>query len=197
MTRRYERKVKRKFDCILGCLALLLALPLLLLIGLLIKLEDGGKIVFTQYRLGKNRVPFKIYKFRTMKENHEDPDIRAFQGDKRITRVGVFLRRTSLDELPQLLNILRGDMAIIGPRPVLPEEAKTEEGIFPYERRFSCLPGLFCTVDMKYRAAADRELQYTMDVSYAENISFTGDMVIAFHTAVNVLLGSNVYSPKH
>ncbi len=194
MNRIYERKMKRKLDCAISCMVLLLTFPLLLLIGIIIKLEDGGKILFTQYRVGKNRVPFKIYKFRTMKENHENPEIRAFQGDKRITRAGAFLRRTSLDELPQLINIIKGDMAIIGPRPVLPEEARDEEGKFPYEKRFSCLPGLFCTIDMKYRAAATRELQFTMDVSYAENISFKGDMVISIYTAVTVLLGRNIYS---
>lgn len=195
MNRIYERKMKRKLDCAISCMVLLLTFPLLLLIGIIIKLEDGGKILFTQYRVGKNRVPFKIYKFRTMKENHENPEIRAFQGDKRITGAGAFLRRTSLDELPQLINIIKGDMAIIGPRPVLPEEAREGEGKFPYEKRFSCLPGLFCTIDMKYRAAATRELQFTMDVSYAENISFRGDMVISVYTAVTVLLGRNIYSP--
>lgn len=195
MNRIYERKVKRKLDCAISFTALILTFPLLLLIGIIIKLEDGGKILFTQYRVGKNRVPFKIYKFRTMKENHENPDIRAFEGDKRITRTGTFLRRTSLDELPQLINILKGEMAIIGPRPVLPDEARDEKGDFPYEKRFSCLPGLFCTIDMKYRAAATRELQYTMDVSYAENISLKGDMVISVFTAVTVLLGRNIYSP--
>ncbi|MGN6711407.1 sugar transferase [Anaerocolumna jejuensis] len=194
MNRIYEIKMKRKLDCAISCMVLLFTFPLLLLIGIIIKLEDGGKILFTQYRVGKNRVPFKIYKFRTMKENHENPEIRAFQGDKRITRAGAFLRRTSLDELPQFINIIKGDMAIIGPRPVLPEEARDEEGDFPYEKRFSCLPGLFCTIDMKYRAAATRELQFTMDVSYAENISFKGDMVISVYTAVNVLLGRNIYS---
>ncbi|SHO45701.1 sugar transferase [Anaerocolumna xylanovorans] len=196
MSKLYERKGKRMFDFVISLAAVLLLFPLLLIIGIIIKLEDGGGILFTQYRLGKNRVPFKIYKFRTMKENHEDPDIRAFKGDKRITGTGAFLRRTSLDELPQFINILKGDMAIVGPRPILPEEGTTSEEDFPYEKRFSCLPGLFCTVDMKYRAAADRELQFTMDVSYAENISFRKDIAITFSTAVTVLLGRNVYSQK-
>lgn len=196
MGKLYEKKGKRKLDFVISLMALLLLLPLLLVIGIIIKLEDGGRVLFTQYRLGKDRVPFKIYKFRTMKENHESPDIRAFKGDKRITRTGAFLRRTSLDELPQFINILKGDMAIVGPRPILPEEGEVLEGDFPYEKRFSCLPGLFCTVDVKYRAAAERELQFTMDVSYAENISFRKDIAITFLTAVTVLLGRNVYSQK-
>ncbi len=199
----YRRKGKRILDCTVCFTSLILTFPLLVLIGILIKREDKGSILFTQYRLGKNRVPFKIYKFRTMKENHENPDIRAYKGDSRITKIGEFLRRTSLDELPQLFNILKGDMSLIGPRPVLPEEAplqgyETETGEvlqeFPYEKRFSCLPGLFCTVDMEHRAAATRELQFSMDVSYAENISITKDISIAFGTVGTVLLGRNIYS---
>ncbi|BCJ99660.1 hypothetical protein bsdcttw_27010 [Anaerocolumna chitinilytica] len=199
----YSRKGKRILDCMICILSLVLTFPLLVLISILIKREDGGSILFTQYRLGKDRVPYMIYKFRTMKENHENPDIRAYKGDTRITKVGEFLRRTSLDELPQLINILKGDMSLIGPRPILPEEAligddktQTTEVLtdFPYEKRFSCLPGLFCTVDMEYRAAATRELQFSMDVSYAENIRFTKDIVIAFGTVSTVLLGRNIYS---
>lgn len=196
MRKIYEKKIKQVLDRVISGVLLLFLWPLLLLIGLFIKLEDGGKILFTQYRLGRDRVPFKIYKFRTMKENHDNPEIRAYLGDERITRAGAFLRKTSLDELPQLWNILKGDMAIIGPRPVLPEEAEETQDGFPYEKRFSCLPGLCCTVDIKYRAAADKELQYKMDVSYAENIKFSEDVMIALQTAVTVLKGKNIYSAK-
>ncbi len=189
----YERKIKQILDRIISGGLLLLLCPLLLLISVLIKLEDGGKVLFTQYRLGRDRIPFKIYKFRTMKENHKAPDKRAYRGDDRITRVGAVLRKTSLDELPQLFNILKGDMAIIGPRPILPEEAQLPEGNLPYEKRFSCLPGLCCTVDIKYRATADRKLQFTMDASYAENIKFIQDVLIAIRTAKTVLTGKNVY----
>ncbi len=196
MNRLYERKIKQILDKGISGILLLFLWPLLLLISILIKLEDGGRVLFIQYRLGKNRVPFKIYKFRTMKEKHANPERRAYLGDDRITRIGAVLRRTSLDELPQLWNILKGDMALIGPRPVLPEEAKASEGGFPYEKRFSCLPGLCCSVDVKYRAAADRKLQYEMDVSYAENIRFLVDIMIAIQTAVTVLRGKNVYPAK-
>ncbi len=196
MSRIYERKIKWILDKAISGIFLLLLSPLLLLISILIKLEDGGRVLFVQYRLGKDRIPFKIYKFRTMKENHDNPEIRAYLGDNRITRIGAVLRKTSLDELPQLFNILKGEMAIIGPRPVLPEEAKAAEGEFPYEKRFSCLPGLCCTIDIQYRAAADRMLQYKMDVSYAENIKFSGDVIIAIKTAVTVLTGKNVYPAK-
>ncbi len=189
----YENKLKLIFDRIISGGLLLFLWPLLLIISVLIKLEDGGRVLFTQYRLGKNRQIFKIYKFRTMKENHENPQLRVFLGDNRITRVGAVLRKTSLDELPQLINILKGDMAIIGPRPILPEEVEAPKGEFPYERRFTCLPGLCCTVDIKYRAAADRELQFTMDVTYAENIRFWQDMLIALRMVGAVIKGKNVY----
>ena len=195
MKKIYERKIKHILDRVI-CAGLLLVLwPLLLIISAAIKGEDGGRVLFIQYRLGRNRVPFKIYKFRTMKENHSNPERRAYSGDDRITRVGAVLRKTSLDELPQLLNILKGDMAIIGPRPILPEEAAASEEGFLYEKRFSCLPGLCCSVDMSYRAAAGRELQFTMDAAYAEHITFREDVHIFIRTAITVLKGTNVY-PK-
>jgi O-antigen biosynthesis protein WbqP len=189
----YEAKLKQILDRIISGGLLLFLWPLLLIISGLIKLEDGGRVLFTQYRLGKDRRLFKIYKFRTMKENHDNPQLRAFLGDNRITRIGAILRKTSLDELPQLINILKGDMAIIGPRPILPEEVDTPKGEFPYENRFSCLPGLFCSVDIKYRAAADRELQFTMDTSYAENIRLSEDLAIALRIVGTVIRGKNVY----
>ena len=193
MKRIYERKIKQSLDRVICAVLLLFLWPLLLIISVFILWEDGGRVLFTQYRLGKDRTPFKIYKFRTMKEDHNNPEKRAYLGDNRITRVGAVLRKTSLDELPQLFNILKGDMAIIGPRPVLPEEAMASEEGFSFERRFSCLPGLCCSVDMKYRAAASRELQFTMDVSYAEHITFPGDAHIFIRTAITVLRGNNIY----
>ena len=189
----YESKVKQIFDRIISGGLLLFLWPMMIIIGVFIKLEDGGTVLFTQYRIGKDRKLFKIYKFRTMKENHDNIQLRAFLGDNRITRIGAVLRRTSLDELPQLFNILKGDMAIIGPRPLLPEEVGEPKEEFPYEKRFSCLPGLCCTVDIKYRAAADRDLQFKMDASYAEKIRFQEDMMIAIRTAGTVLKGRNIY----
>ncbi|WOO37007.1 sugar transferase [Anaerocolumna sp. AGMB13020] len=197
MTGIYERYMKQKIEKSVSAVFLILFCPLLLIIAVSIKLEDGGKVIFTQYRLGKDKKPFKIYKFRTMKENHENPDTRAYQGDTRITRIGRILRKTSLDELPQLFNILKGDMAIVGPRPILEEEAQFIIEGYSYEKRFSVLPGLFCSIDMKYRAAADREKQFRMDVAYVENITFRSDLIIVTKTALTVLKGSNVYAdPK-
>ncbi len=194
MTGIYERYMKQKIEKSVSAVLLILFCPLLLIIAASIKLEDGGKVIFTQYRLGKDKKPFKIYKFRTMKENHENPETRAYQGDSRITHIGRILRKTSLDELPQLFNILRGDMAIVGPRPILEEEAEFKIEGYSYDKRFSVLPGLFCSIDMKYRAAADREKQFRMDVAYVEDITLKSDFIIVIKTAVTVLKGSNVYA---
>lgn len=189
----YERYIKQKLEKIICAVTLAVFWPLLLLIAICIKCEDGGKVIFTQYRLGKDKKTFKIYKFRTMKENHANPETRTYLGDVRITPIGRILRKTSLDELPQLLNILKGEMSIVGPRPILAEEAEYEIEGFSYDKRFTKLPGLFCSIDMKYRAAADREKQFRMDVDYVENITFTGDFIIIAKTALTVLKGSNVY----
>lgn len=194
MTGIYERYMKQKIEKSVSAVLLILFCPLILIIAASIKLEDGGKVIFTQYRLGKDKKPFKIYKFRTMKENHENPETRAYQGDSRITHIGRILRKTSLDELPQLFNILRGDMAIVGPRPILEEEAEFKIEGYSYDKRFSVLPGLFCSIDMKYRAAADREKQFRMDVAYVEDITLKSDFIIVIKTAVTVLKGSNVYA---
>jgi len=194
MTGIYERYMKQKLEKSVSAVLLILFWPLLLIIAVSIKLEDGGKVIFTQSRLGKDKKPFKIYKFRTMKENHENPDTRAYQGDSRITPIGRILRKTSLDELPQLLNILKGDMAIVGPRPILEEEAEFKIEGYSYDKRFSVLPGLFCSIDMKYRATADREKQFRMDVAYVENITLKSDFIIVIKTAVTVIKGSNVYA---
>jgi lipopolysaccharide/colanic/teichoic acid biosynthesis glycosyltransferase len=194
MIRIYEKHMKQTLERFISTVILAVFWPLLLIIAISIKLEDGGKIIFTQDRLGKDKKPFKIYKFRTMKENHDNPDTRTFLGDIRITRVGRILRKTSLDELPQLFNIIKGDMAIVGPRPILAEEAEYKIEGFSYDKRFSKLPGLFCSIDMKYRAAADREKQFRMDVAYVENITFKKDFIIVAKTALTVLRGSNVYA---
>lgn len=198
MTGIYEKHVKQKLEKLISAGILAVFWPLLLVIAFCIKLEDGGNVIFAQYRLGKDKKPFKIYKFRTMRVNHENPETRAFQGDTRITSIGRILRKTSLDELPQLFNILKGDMAIVGPRPILKEEADIIIEGFSFEKRFTKLPGLFCSIDMKDRASADREKQFRMDVSYVEEITFKRDFMIVMKTALTVLRGSNVYaSPQN
>lgn len=189
----YRKRGKRIIDCILSSIGVLFFMPLMLIITIAIKLDSKGPALFQQKRLGKNQEIFTIYKFRTMCVNaYEMGGIVTDSNDTRITRVGAVLRRTSLDELPQLINILKGEMSIIGPRPILPIEFKDYQANKKYKKRFRVLPGLFCTVDIVNRAA-EREQQFKMDADYAENISLMKDILTFFRIIKIVIIGENVY----
>lgn len=179
---------------------MVLAVPMLI-IAILIKLDSKGPVIFKQERLGKNRQIFTIYKFRTMVNHaYEIGGIANSSNDARITKVGAVLRRTSLDELPQMFNILKGDMAIIGPRPILPvefEEFEGHEKYLEYDKRHDVLPGLFCTVDIDYRASASRELQFEMDLDYIQNLSLANDIKYFFQIIKTVVSGKNVYREEN
>ena len=153
--------------------------------------------MFKQKRIGKNKKPFTVLKFRTMCDHaYEKGGVASSESDNRITKVGKFLRKTSIDELPQLLNIFLGQMSVIGPRPVLDweyEEFAKEE----YEPRFKVRPGMFCTVDVKYRAAASRELQFEMDAEYAKKMSLWLDVKTFFGVLKTVFTGKNVYKEEN
>lgn len=183
---------------IIGSLLLLLILWLpMIIIAIVIKCDSKGPALFKQKRIGKNKKPFTVLKFRTMCDHaYEKGGVASSETDNRITRVGRFLRKTSIDELPQLINIFLGQMSVIGPRPVLDweyEEFAKEE----YEPRFKVRPGMFCTVDVKYRAAASRELQFKMDAEYAEKMSLWVDIKTFFGVAKTVLTGKNVYKEEN
>lgn len=189
----YRRFGKRALGILLSTCGLIVCCIPMLIIAVFIKLDSKGPVLFKQERLGKNKQLFKIWKFRTMCDHaYEMGGIANRSDDPRITKVGAFLRRTSLDELPQMFNILSGKMAIIGPRPILDweyEEFAREE----YEPRFSVLPGMFCTVDIKYRASSTRDQQFSMDVDYVKNISFISDVKYFFQIIGTVLSGKDVY----
>ena len=190
----YRKVFKRVLSVIIAFCGIVILFPLMILIGLIIKIADKGEVLFKQERLGKNQEIFTIYKFRTMVENAYDiGGTHTYEGDFRITPVGTFLRKTSLDELPQLFNILRNDMTIIGPRPILPEEFGSFVDNYTYGRRFDVLPGMFCTVDCEYRATASRETQFEMDVDYIDNISAKLDFNIFFKILIAVIKRKNVY----
>lgn len=171
---------------------MLLWLPMLV-IALIVKCDSKGPAFFKQKRLGRNKKIFTILKFRTMCDHaYEKGGIATSESDSRITKVGRFLRRTSLDEIPQLFNVFIGQMSIIGPRPVLDweyEEYKDEK----YEPRFIVRPGMFCTVDVEYRASSTRELQFKMEADYANHINFYTDVRTFFGIIKTVLSGKNVY----
>ena len=138
--------------------------------------------------------PFKIFKFSNIVDHaYEMGGIATSASDPRITKVGAFLRRTSLDELPQMLNILRGEMAIIGPRPILDWEFEPYKDKENFIRRYEITPGLFCIEDIKYRASCSREMQFQMDVEYVDSISFKQDIKTFFGVLGTVVSGKNVY----
>ncbi len=190
----YRRLIKRPLDIVLSFMGLaILAIPMVI-IAIVIKLESKGPAVFRQVRLGKHEKPFTIYKFRTMCDHaYEQGGLVSRSDDPRITKVGAFLRRSSLDELLQLINIIRGDMSIIGPRPILPWEFDGYRENPKYRKRHDVRPGLFCTVDIEFRATADREMQFAMDAEYVEHINFLSDCRIFFRIFGSVLSRKNIY----
>lgn len=190
----YRHLFKRLIDIVLSFCGLCVCCVPMIIIAIAIKVDSKGPVIFKQERLGKRRKPFKIYKFRTMVDHaYEIGGIANRSDDPRITKVGAFLRRTSLDELPQMINILKGDMAIIGPRPILPVEQEEYDDYPNVEKRYDVLPGMFCTVDVELRAQSTREQQFDMDAEYVEKLSFFRDVKCFFGVISTVVTGKNVY----
>ena len=190
--------VKRFTDVLISSIALVILSPLFLLIAVAIKLESKGPVFFEHKRIGKNGKEIKILKFRSMVDNAEDlikkftpEQMKEFkqnfklENDPRVTKFGKFLRKTSLDELPQLINIIRGDLSIIGPRPViLPELEKYENN----KRKFlSITPGLTGYWAANGRSNTSYEQRMQMELYYIDNISLKLDLKIFFKTILSVL----------
>lgn len=190
----YRHFFKRFIACTLSVIGLIVAGIPMIIIAIAIKLDSKGPVFFRQVRLGKGMKPFTIYKFRTMCDHaYEMGGIANRSDDPRITKVGAFLRRTSLDELPQMFNILNGTMVIIGPRPILDWEFEPYKDKADYIRRYEATPGMFSAVDVKYRASSDRDLQFKMDVEYIDNMSFWNDLKMFFAIIIPVITGKDVY----
>jgi exopolysaccharide biosynthesis polyprenyl glycosylphosphotransferase len=194
--------LKRFFDIVISGTALVLLAPVFLAIALLIRLTSPGPIIFRQLRCGLNGRRFTMYKFRSMVDNAEDlmSDLQhlstrqvAFKiaRDPRVTPVGLWLRRFSLDELPQLLNVLRGDMSIVGPRPPIPEEVDRYERW--QRRRLRMRPGLTCLWAISGRDRVDFNTWMRMDISYIENWSLRLDWTIILRTIPLVLAGRGAH----
>ena len=191
---------KRIFDIVMSLFALIVLSPLFLVIAIVIKSEDGGKVFSAQTRLTKGGKEFKMYKFRSMVPNAEAQldslmDQNEMKGpafkikkDPRITRIGEFIRKTSIDELPQLINIIKGDMSIIGPRPPLPREV---EQYTPYQmHRLDVKTGLACYHECYDRSEnPDFDAWVEHDLKYIRERSFRTDMKIIFLTIRMVLTG--------
>lgn len=185
----YEKYTKRLLDIVASGSALILLSPVLLITSGLVLIKMGNPILFCQERPGKDERIFKLYKFRSMK-NAIDKSGRPLPDDERLTKFGRILRSTSLDELPELINILKGDMSIVGPRPLLPEYLPyyTEEE----RKRHSVRPGLTGLAQVNGRNTLTWEEKFAWDIKYVENISFKEDMKIIFETVLKTVKRSDI-----
>lgn len=195
----WERKIKRLMDIVFSLIILTLTLPITLIVALAIKIDSEGPVFFKQIRVGKDGKEFKIYKFRSMikdAEKHTGP-VWSTKDDPRITRVGKIIRKFRLDEIPQFINVLRGEMSLVGPRPERPYFVeKLSKEIPLYKRRLRVKPGItgWAQVKHKYDETIEdvkKKLQY--DLYYIENISLRMDLKILFRTVFVVLFGKGHY----
>ena len=181
---------KRIMDFVASLTALIILSPLMALSAVLVKISDGGSVIFKQRRPGKDGKIFTVYKFRTMSEKTEDENGRELSDVERMTKIGSFLRKTSLDELPQLFNVLKGDMSFIGPRPLLCEYL---ELYTPYQmRRHEVLPGISGLAQVNGRNAITWEEKFDYDVYYVDHMSFWLDLRILFKTIKNTLKRADI-----
>lgn len=185
----YKNKIKRLLDLLLSLIGLVLFGWLLLIIALLVKINLGSPVIFKQPRPGKDEKLFYLYKFRTMTDE-KDPNDNLLSDDLRLTNFGRRLRKTSLDELPEILNILKGDMSIVGPRPLLVE-------YLPYykdheRRRHEVRPGLTGWAQVNGRNATSWSERFEQDLYYIENVSLWLDLKILCLTVARVLKATDV-----
>lgn len=187
----YEKVVKRALDTFLSTLAFIVLSPVLLVTAILVRIKLGSPIIFCQTRAGRNEKPFKVYKFRTMTDAR-DENGNLLPDDVRLTGFGKKLRATSLDELPELINIIKGDMSIVGPRPLhvyyLPWY--TEE----QRKRHDVRPGLTGYAQAHGRNTVDWDDKFQMDVDYASHITFLGDCRIILDTVKTVFKHEGISS---
>src|SRR5215210_803244 len=191
---RLTRQIKRSFDAALALIGLVLAAPLMIVTALAVVIESGAPVLYRQERVGQNGRVFTLVKFRSMRQDAEQgTPVWASAEDDRVTRVGRFIRRTRLDELPQLWNVLRGDMSFVGPRPERPFFiAQLDREIPLYEQRHAVKPGITGWAQVKYRYGASmsdslEKLRY--DLYYVKHMSLSFDLTILFDTVKVVLLG--------
>ena len=179
----YAKYIKRILDLILSLMALIVLMPLMIIIGILVRINLGSPIIFKQKRPGKDEKIFTLYKFRTMTDEKDEKG-KLLPDSQRLTKFGKFLRSTSLDELPELINILKGDMSIVGPRPLLVEYLKLYDE--EQKHRHDVRPGLTGLAQTSGRNAITWEEKFEKDIEYVHNISFIGDVKIIIKTAIKV-----------
>ncbi len=189
----YKLLFKRIFDIILSFIALVILSPVFIIVSLLIKIDSKGNILFTQKRIGKNKTHFNILKFRTMySDTPKDVPTHLLKNPENlITPIGKFLRKSSLDELPQIINILKGEMSIVGPRPALwnQDDLINERDIY---KANDVRPGLTGLAQIMGRDELPIPVKAKYDGDYVKNISLVNDIKIIFKTAFGVLLAKGV-----
>ena len=199
-----RRLLKRIFDISIALATVVALSPILLIVSILIKRDSHGDILFRQERIGLCGKPFKMWKFRSMVSDAEDKRkaleannemtsgvLFKIKDDPRITKVGRFLRKTSIDELPQLFNVLKGDMSLVGPRPPLPAEVRD------YQRsdcrRLEALPGITCIWQVSGRSNIPFDQQVELDINYIRNQSLGLDLILLLKTIPAVLFARGAY----
>ena len=203
-----DEAAKRTMDIVLSLALIIIAMPLLLLLGLFVRSTSAGPAFFRQGRLGRDKQPFTMLKLRTMRIDNDDRIHREYvasllsadgaaraagnglfklDGDPRVTRLGAWLRRTSLDELPQLVNVLRGEMSLVGPRPVLPWEAQLFDEL--YQQRFAVKPGMTGLWQVSGRSRLTMRNALELDVEYVARRNFFFDVAILARTLPAVFRG--------
>lgn len=189
----YERFIKRPQDFICALAATIVLSPVLVIVAILVKVKLGSPILFTQDRPGKDNRIFKLYKFRTM-TNEKDENGELLPDSERLPRFGKILRSTSLDELPELFNMLKGDMAVVGPRPLLVRYLNRYN---EYQaRRHEVRPGFTGLAQVNGRNAISWNEKFEMDVKYVDHITFIGDWKIILKTIKTVLKREGISSEK-
>ncbi|HZJ84281.1 MAG TPA: sugar transferase [Syntrophomonadaceae bacterium] len=187
----YQKYLKRPMDFILSLMAIIVLSPVLISVAILVRLKLGSPVIFKQERPGLNERIFTIYKFRTM-TNEKDANGELLPDSVRLTKFGRFLRSTSLDELPELFNILKGDMSIVGPRPLLVEYLPLYNN--QQKRRHEVSPGLTGLAQVNGRNAISWEEKFNLDVEYIDNVTFFGDLKIILRTIKKVFIKEGISS---
>lgn len=187
----YRNKLKRIFDIIVSIFAILILSPVIILTGIFVRIFLGKPIIFKQNRPGFKEKTFELYKFRTMTDT-KDAYGNLLEDSIRLTKFGKFLRASSLDELPELFNILKGDMSLVGPRPLLVEylEYYNEE----QKKRHNVRPGLTGLAQINGRNSISWEEKFQLDLEYIENITLTNDILIILKTIKKVVIKEGITS---
>jgi undecaprenyl phosphate N,N'-diacetylbacillosamine 1-phosphate transferase len=190
----YRKVIKRIIDIIVSLILLVIASPILLLCSMLLWIGNKGTPYFTQLRPGKNERIFKLIKFKTMNDK-KDQYGNLLEDHERITKLGNLVRKSSIDELPQLLNVLKGDMSLIGPRPLLIQYLELYNS--EQKRRHNVKPGITGWAQVNGRNAIDWEKKFELDVWYVEHMSFLLDFKIVIMTIVNIFASRDISNPNH